>query len=142
ASRTLATATRSRKDDALLHIAESIEASAARIVEANKRDLERGRENGTSSALLDRLELDDERIAGLADSLRELAALPDPVGAFVRGQTLANGLRMRQIRVPMGVVGAIYEARPNVTVDIAGIALKSGNAVLLRGGSAAAESNR
>ncbi|MDH5151720.1 glutamate-5-semialdehyde dehydrogenase [Kocuria palustris] len=142
AARTLATATRSRKDAALLHIAEAIEKSSERIIEANRRDIDRGRENGTSSALLDRLELDEDRIKGLADSLRELAALPDPVGTMVRGETLANGLRMRQVRVPMGVVGAIYEARPNVTVDIAGIALKSGNAVLLRGGSAAAESNR
>ena len=130
AARTLATATRSRKDAALLHIAEAIEKSSERIIEANKRDIERGRENGTSSALLDRLELDDKRIKGLADSLRELAALPDPVGTMVRGETLANGLRMRQVRVPMGVVGAIYEARPNVTVDIAGIALKS-NRVLV-----------
>lgn len=142
AARTLATATRSRKDAALLHIAEAIEKSSERIIEANRRDIDRGRENGTSSALLDRLELDEDRIKGLADSLRELAALPDPVGTMVRGETLANGLRMRQVRVPMGVVGAIYEARPNVTVDIAGIALKSGNAVLLRGGSAASESNR
>ena len=142
AARTLATTTRSRKDAALLHIAEAIEKSSERIIEANRRDIDRGRENGTSSALLDRLELDEDRIKGLADSLRELAALPDPVGTMVRGETLANGLRMRQVRVPMGVVGAIYEARPNVTVDIAGIALKSGNAVLLRGGSAAAESNR
>lgn len=142
AARVLGTATRSRKDAALLHIAETIEKAAPRILEANRRDLERGRENGTSSALLDRLELDEQRIVGLADALRELAALPDPVGTMVRGQTLANGLRMSQVRVPLGVVGAIYEARPNVTVDIAGIALKSGNAVLLRGGSAAAESNR
>lgn len=142
AARTLARATRARKDAALLHIAEKIESQAETIIEANKKDLSRGQENGTSSSLLDRLKLDRERITGLADALRELAALPDPVGSFVRGQTLANGLRMRQIRVPMGVVGAIYEARPNVTVDIAGIALKSGNAVLLRGGSAALESNK
>lgn len=142
AARTLATATRARKDAALLHIAESIERATPQILEANAKDIERGRENGTSAALLDRLKLDESRIQGLADSLRELAALPDPVGTVVRGQTLANGLRMRQIRVPMGVVGTIYEARPNVTVDIAGIALKSGNAVLLRGGSAAAQSNR
>lgn len=141
AARTLATATRARKDAALLHIAESIEKATSRILEANAKDIERGKQNGTSGALLDRLELDAVRIQGLAEALRELAALPDPVGTVVRGQTLANGLRMRQIRVPMGVVGAIYEARPNVTVDIAGIALKSGNAVLLRGGSAAAQSN-
>lgn len=142
AAKSLARATRARKDAALRHIADRIEEQAAAVIEANKKDLARGKENGTSSALLDRLELDDSRIAGLADALRELAALPDPVGAVVRGQTLANGLRMSQVRVPMGVVGAIYEARPNVTVDITGIALKSGNAVLLRGGSAALESNR
>ncbi|ROZ64620.1 glutamate-5-semialdehyde dehydrogenase [Kocuria soli] len=142
AARTLAKANRGRKDAALLHIAERIEAQADAIIEANQKDLTRGEQDGTSSALLDRLKLDKTRITGLADALRELAALPDPVGTVVRGQTLANGLRMRQIRVPMGVVGAIYEARPNVTVDIAGIALKSGNAVLLRGGSAALESNK
>ncbi|MDO5619398.1 glutamate-5-semialdehyde dehydrogenase [Kocuria sp.] len=142
AARGLARATRARKDAALLHIAQRIEEQSAAIIEANKKDLARGQQNGTSAALLDRLKLDAGRITGLADALRELAALPDPVGSVVRGQTLANGLRMRQVRVPMGVVGAIYEARPNVTVDITGIALKSGNAVLLRGGSAALESNR
>ncbi|KAA9394011.1 glutamate-5-semialdehyde dehydrogenase [Kocuria coralli] len=142
AARKLAKATRARKDAALLHIAEQIEAQAGTVIEANRKDLARGEENGTAASLLDRLKLDRARITGLADALRELAALPDPVGSMVRGQTLANGLRMRQVRVPMGVVGAIYEARPNVTVDIAGIALKSGNAVLLRGGSAALESNR
>lgn len=142
AAKSLARATRARKDAALRHIADRIEEQAASVIEANQKDLARGKDNGTSSALLDRLELDESRIGGLADALRELAALPDPVGAVVRGQTLANGLRMSQVRVPMGVVGAIYEARPNVTVDITGIALKSGNAVLLRGGSAALESNR
>ena len=142
AARTLARAPRAWKDRALHLMADRIESRRDVILEANARDLERGREAGTSAAMLDRLKLDAARITGLADALRELAALPDPVGSVVRGQTLANGLRMRQVRVPMGVVGAIYEARPNVTVDIAGIALKSGNAVLLRGGSAAAESNR
>ena len=93
------------------------------------------------AGLLDRLRSTPERIVAIADALRELAALPDPVGEVVRGQTLPNGLRMRQVRVPMGVVGMIYEARPNVTVDAAGLALKSGNAVILRGGSAAAASN-
>jgi glutamate-5-semialdehyde dehydrogenase len=95
-----------------------------------------------SQGLLDRLALTQERIVAIADALRELAALPDPVGEVVRGQTLPNGLRLRQLRVPMGVVGMIYEARPNVTVDAAGLALKSGNAVVLRGGSAAASSNQ
>lgn len=141
-ARVLGRATRAWKDRALLAIADRIERKQDAVLAANAKDLERGRVNGTSTALLDRLKLDAERITGLAESLRELAALPDPVGGFVRGSTLPNGLRMRQVRVPMGVVGAIYEARPNVTVDIAGIALKSGNAVLLRGGSAAEESNR
>lgn len=142
AARGLARAPRAWKDRALLLMAQRIEERTDVILEANGKDLERGRQNDTSPALLDRLKLDAARIKGLADSLRELAALPDPVGTIVRGQTLANGLRMRQMRVPMGVVGVIYEARPNVTVDIAGIAVKSGNAALLRGGSAALESNR
>ncbi|MBX7558250.1 gamma-glutamyl-phosphate reductase, partial [Streptomyces sp. tea 10] len=142
AARTLARAPRAWKDRALNIMADRIEARADTVLEANSRDLERGRESGISTALLDRLKLDRTRITGLADALRELAALPDPVGSVVRGQTLANGLRMRQVRVPMGVVGVIYEARPNVTVDIAGIAVKSGNAVLLRGGSAAFDSIR
>ncbi|HZL03795.1 MAG TPA: glutamate-5-semialdehyde dehydrogenase, partial [Cellulomonas sp.] len=121
--------------------ADALIASTAEIVAANAEDLARGRANGTSPGLLDRLALSDERIVAIADALRELAALPDPVGEVVRGSTLPNGMRLRQVRVPMGVVGMIYEARPNVTVDAAGLALKSGNAVILRGGSAAARSN-
>ncbi|TGJ97402.1 glutamate-5-semialdehyde dehydrogenase, partial [Actinotalea fermentans ATCC 43279 = JCM 9966 = DSM 3133] len=141
ASRRLATATRATKDAALHALADALVAATAEIVTANAQDLERGRENGTSAGLLDRLALTPERIVAIADALRELAALPDPVGEVVRGSTLPNGLRLRQVRVPMGVVGMIYEARPNVTVDAAGLALKSGNAVILRGGSAAARSN-
>src|SRR6478609_5025142 len=141
ASRTLATATRATKDVALRAMADALVDATPQIVEANAIDLERGRANGTSAGLLDRLALTPERIVAIADALRELAALPDPVGEVVRGSTLPNGLRMRQVRVPMGVVGMIYEARPNVTVDAAGLALKSGNAVILRGGSAAASSN-
>ncbi len=141
ASRRLATATRATKDAALHAMADALVASSTRILEANAQDLARGRENGLSAGLLDRLALTEPRIAAIADALRELAALPDPVGEVVRGQTLPNGLRLRQVRVPMGVVGMIYEARPNVTVDAAGLALKSGNAVILRGGSAAASSN-
>lgn len=141
ASRALATATRATKDAALLALADALVASSAEIVAANADDVERGRAHGTSPGLLDRLTLTDERIAVIADALRELASLPDPVGEVVRGSTLPNGLRLRQVRVPMGVVGMIYEARPNVTVDAAGLALKSGNAVVLRGGSAAARSN-
>ncbi|WP_436231897.1 glutamate-5-semialdehyde dehydrogenase [Cellulomonas cellasea] len=141
AARVLATATRATKDAALDALADALVAHTDEILEANAEDLERGRENGTSSGLLDRLALTDARIVAIAEALRELAALPDPVGEVVRGSTLPNGLRLRQVRVPMGVVGMIYEARPNVTVDAAGLALKSGNAVVLRGGSAAARSN-
>lgn len=141
ASRTLATATRATKDAALHALADALEAAADEIVAANADDLARGRERGLSDGLLDRLALTPARVAAIAGALRELAGLPDPVGEVVRGQTLPNGLRLRQLRVPMGVVGMIYEARPNVTVDAAGLALKSGNAVILRGGSAAASSN-
>lgn len=142
ASRALAVATRGTKDAALHALADALVAQSDRIVAANAEDLDRGRANGTSAGLLDRLALTPERIGAIAAALRDLAALPDPVGEVVRGSTLPNGLRLRQVRVPMGVVGMIYEARPNVTVDAAGLALKSGNAVILRGGSAAARSNQ
>lgn len=141
AARALATATRATKDAALLAIADALEAATSQIVAGNADDLRRGEESGMTPGLLDRLRLDGPRITGIANALRELAALPDPVGEVVRGSTLPNGLRLRQVRVPMGVVGMIYEARPNVTVDAAGLALKSGNAVVLRGGAAAAGSN-
>jgi glutamate-5-semialdehyde dehydrogenase len=141
AARALAVATRGTKDAALHALADALVARADAIVAANAEDLARGRANGTSPGLLDRLALTPERIGAIADALREVAALPDPVGEVVRGSTLPNGLRMRQVRVPMGVVGMIYEARPNVTVDAVGLTLKSGNAVVLRGGSAAARSN-
>lgn len=141
AGRALATATRATKDAALHAMADGLVAAAPRVVEANARDLAAGRDSGMSPGLLDRLALSEERIASIADALRELAALPDPVGEVVRGSTLPNGIRLRQVRVPMGVVGMIYEARPNVTVDAAGLALKSGNAAILRGGSAALHSN-
>ncbi|KHL01939.1 gamma-glutamyl phosphate reductase [Sinomonas humi] len=142
ASRAVGRANRASKDRALRAIGAALKENEARILAANERDLEAGRENGTSKALLDRLALTPARIDGLVSALENLAGLPDPVGNVVRGQTLPNGLRMRQVNVPMGVVAAIYEARPNVTVDIAGLALKSGNAVILRGGSAAANTNR
>jgi len=141
ASRVLATATRGTKDQALRAMADALVANDSRIIEANKLDLERGRANGMEPGLLDRLALTPERIAGIASALGEVAALPDPVGEVIRGSRLPNGLRLRQIRVPMGVVGMIYEARPNVTVDAAALTLKSGNSVILRGGSAAATSN-
>ncbi|GGC12842.1 glutamate-5-semialdehyde dehydrogenase [Cellulomonas carbonis] len=141
AARSLATATRATKDAALHAMADFLVAGTQEVVAANAVDLERGRAAGISPGLLDRLTLTPERIVAIADALRELAALPDPVGEVVRGSTLPNGLRLRQLRVPLGVVGMIYEARPNVTVDAAGLALKSGNAAVLRGGSAASGSN-
>jgi glutamate-5-semialdehyde dehydrogenase len=140
ASRALATASRATKDAVLHAIADALVAAADEIVTANAEDVERGHAGGMTAGLLDRLTLTPERVGAIADALRELAGLPDPVGEVVRGQTLPNGLRLRQLRVPMGVVGMIYEARPNVTVDAAGLGLKSGNAVILRGGSAAASS--
>ena len=122
-------------------MADSLAKSETAILEANERDVSRAESNGTSAALIDRLRLTPDRIAGMVEGLRELAALPDPVGDVVRGWTNANGVQVRQVRVPFGVVGIIYEARPNVTADAGGICLKSGNAALLRGSSSAAESN-
>lgn len=141
AAATLTTATRAEKDAALLLIADALEAKTADIVAANAIDIERARMNGTSEALVDRLTLTASRIAAIADAVRDVAKLPDPVGEVVRGYTLPNGLQVRQLRVPMGVVGMIYEARPNVTVDAAALALKSGNVALLRGSSSAFDSN-
>ncbi|MFC5999239.1 glutamate-5-semialdehyde dehydrogenase [Quadrisphaera sp. GCM10027208] len=141
ASRALATATRAAKDAALYAAADALVAATDRVVAANALDLERGQTDGLAAGLLDRLRLDGSRVAAIADAVREVAALPDPVGEVVRGRTLPNGLRLRQVRVPMGVVGMVYEARPNVTVDAAVLAVKSGNAAVLRGGSAALETN-
>lgn len=141
AAETLAVATRTVKDAALVAMADALVTRTPEILTANETDLAAGREAGLTAAVLDRLALDAGRVAGIADALREMAALPDPVGEVVRGSTLPNGLELRQIRVPFGVVGIIYEARPNVTVDAAGICLKSGNAALLRGSSSAAHSN-
>jgi glutamate-5-semialdehyde dehydrogenase len=141
AALTLSSATRATKDAALIAMADSLAKSETAILEANQRDVASAEANGTSAALIDRLRLTPDRIAGMVEGLRELAALPDPVGDVVRGWTNANGVQVRQIRVPFGVVGIIYEARPNVTADAGGICLKSGNAVLLRGSSSAAESN-
>ncbi len=141
ASRELATASRATKDGALLAVADALVAEQGRILTANATDLERGRSGGLAEGLLDRLRLDGARVEAIAAAVREVAVLPDPVGEVVRGSTLPNGLRLRQVRVPMGVVGMVYEARPNVTVDAAVLALKSGNAAVLRGGSAALETN-
>ena len=141
ASRLLATLGSGVKDEALEAIADALIARSDEILEANARDLEAGRENGLSAALLDRLALDHSRIEGMAAGVRRIAALPDPVGEVIDGSRLANGLDMRKVRVPLGVVAVVYEARPNVTIDAAALCLKSGNAVVLRGSSSAAHSN-
>ncbi len=141
ASRELREATSSSKDALLLGIADALEAAVPQIVEANAIDMRSGRDQAMSDGLLDRLLLTPQRIGGIADAARHVASLPDPVGEVVRGQRLPNGLTLRQLRVPMGVIGMIYEARPNVTIDAAALALKAGSAVLLRGGRAALETN-
>ncbi len=142
ASHDLALATRASKDAALEAMAQALLSATPQILEANAADVTAARAAGTPEAMLDRLALDESRIEGMALGLREVAALEDPVGEVVRGSTLANGLELRQVRVPFGVVGIIYEARPNVTADAAGICLKSGNAALLRGSGSAARSNQ
>jgi len=141
ASVELAAATRAEKDAALLLMADRLVERADDIVGANAVDVEHARTGGMSESMIDRLTLSTERVAAMAAGLRQLAALPDPVGDVVRGSTLPNGLELRQIRVPFGVVGIVYEGRPNVTADAAGICLKSGNAVVLRGSSSALSSN-
>jgi len=141
ASYELALATRAVKDAALIAMADALLAASDKLVAANAEDVARAEGAGTPANIVDRLRLTTDRLAAMAQGLRDVAALPDPVGAVVRGSTLANGLELRQVRVPFGVVGMIYEARPNVTADAAGICLKSGNAVLLRGSSSAKASN-
>ena len=141
ASRSIGLLSDSDKRDALRAIAASIAAAADEIVAANADDLERGRSGGLSVALQDRLRLDAPRVAALAVAVRDIADLPDPVGRVLEERTLPNGVRLTKVSVPFGVVGSIYEARPNVTVDIAALALRSGNAVVLRGGSAAEATN-
>src|SRR3954464_7954755 len=141
ASRALAQLDRGTKDAALHAIADALIARTDEVLEANARDMEAGREAGVSSALLDRLALDAGRVAAIADGVRAVAALEDPVGEVVDGKRLANGLDLRKVRVPLGVVAVVYEARPNVTIDAAALALKSGNAIVLRGSSSAAHSN-
>jgi glutamate-5-semialdehyde dehydrogenase len=132
---------RAAKDDALQAIADALIVRTQEILAANGEDVARAEEAGTSPAIIDRLTLTRERIAAIAADVRHVATLPDPVGEVLRGSTLPNGLDLRQVRVPLGVVGIIYEARPNVTVDAAALCLKSGNAVLLRGSSSAYSSN-
>ena len=138
----LATLNRAAKDAALHAMADALADAERGVLEANLRDVDRARASGTSDALIDRLRLNPQRIDGMVGGLRDLAQLPDPVGDVIRGWTNANGVQVRQVRVPFGVVGIIYEARPNVTADAAGICVKSGNAALLRGSSSALESNR
>ena len=137
----LAPLPRKDKDAALLAMADALVAATERVLAANAQDVDAGREAGTTEALLDRLSLNEARVAAMADGLRHVATLPDPVGEVVRGSSLPNGLELRQVRVPLGVVGIVYEARPNVTADAAGLCLKSGNAVLLRGSASAYRSN-
>ena len=129
------------KNKALLAMADALLAKTDFIIEANDRDMQAARENGMRESMQDRLRLTPERIEGMAEGLRQVAALPDPVGNVIGGQTLANGLKITKVRVPLGVIGIIYEARPNVTADAIGLCLKSGNAVVLKGGSEAMQSN-
>ena len=141
AATALATASRRTKDAALLAIADSLVTRCAEVLKANKADVDKAATSGATEAYLDRLWLDEARVAAIAADVRKTAGLPDPVGEVVRGSVLPNGLELRQVRVPFGVVGIIYEGRPNVTVDAAALCLKSGNAVLLRGSSSALSSN-
>ncbi|MGE0220016.1 glutamate-5-semialdehyde dehydrogenase [Mycolicibacterium sp.] len=141
AARGLATLSTDVKNHALRTAADHVLMNTRAILDANTADLDAARAAGTAEAMLDRLALDPARIEGIADGLRQVAGLPDPVGEVLRGRTLPNGLQLRQQRVPLGVVGIVYEGRPNVTVDAFGLTLKSGNAVLLRGSSSAARSN-
>lgn len=141
AARVLRCASSARKDAALQSIANALRENVAAIIEANAVDLENGRSNGLTEALLDRLSLSKERIDGIAEAVEKVISLPDPVGRVMDGNTLPNGLAVSKVRVPLGVVGIIYEARPNVTADAAALCLKSGNAVILRGGKEAINSN-
>jgi glutamate-5-semialdehyde dehydrogenase len=141
ASRALATVPSTVKDEALEAIARELERRTEEILEANARDLEAAGEADYAPALLDRLRLDKARVASMAAGLRKIASLPDPVGEVIDGSRLPNGLDLRKVRVPLGVVAVVYEARPNVTIDATGLCVKSGNAVVLRGSSAAARSN-
>jgi glutamate-5-semialdehyde dehydrogenase len=141
ASRALASIDARTKNAALHAIADALVTRDAEIIEANERDMQAGREADIGAALLDRLALDEARIAAIATAVRKVAALPDPVGEVIEGGLLPNGLSVRKVRVPLGVVAVVYEARPNVTIDAAALCLKSGNAIVLRGSSSAAHSN-
>ena len=130
------------KNKALLSIADALIENCDEIVKANSIDIQIARENNTKESLIDRLSLSPERIKGMAEGVRQVAALPDPTGVVLSGETRPNGLKIEKVRVPLGVIGIIYEARPNVTSDAAALCLKSGNAVILRGGKEAINSNR
>lgn len=142
ASRFLATLPTAAKNDALLSIAEEVDRQHDLILDANRIDMTRGKEAGLSASLLDRMLLNPDRLANLAQDIRNVVRLPDPVGADQEGKLLASGLRLTNRRIPIGVIGVVYEARPNVTLDIASLCLKTGNAVILRGGSDIQHSNR
>jgi glutamate-5-semialdehyde dehydrogenase len=141
ASRTLARLDTATKDAALHALADALEQRAGEILDANARDMEAGEQAGLHSGLLDRLKLTEERLAGIAGDVRAIAALPDPVGETIEGHRLPNGLDVRRVRTPLGVVAVVYEARPNVTIDCSALCLKSGNAIVLRGSSNALNSN-
>ncbi|HEX8856499.1 MAG TPA: glutamate-5-semialdehyde dehydrogenase [Thermoleophilaceae bacterium] len=141
AAHTLATLDAATKNAAIEAMADALEARTPEILAANERDMEAGREAGLSAALLDRLMLDEARVAGIAADARKIVALPDPVGETIEGHRLENGLDVRKVRVPLGVVAVVYEARPNVTIDCSALCIKSGNAIVLRGSSSAAHSN-
>ena len=141
ASRVLSVAG-SKKDKALIAIADALEENAEEIIKANNIDVEKGKENGLTPSLIDRLTLGKDRIKGMADGVRKVASLPDPVGNVISGNKLPNGLTVTRVKVPLGVIGIIFEARPNVTADAASLCLKSGNAVILRGGKEAINSNK
>jgi glutamate-5-semialdehyde dehydrogenase len=141
AARTLARVDAATKDAALHAMADALEGRAAEILEANARDLEAGVEAGLGDALIDRLSLSPSRLATVVEGVRQVAALPDPVGEIIEGRRLPNGLDLRKLRVPLGVVAVVYEGRPNVTIDCSALCLKSGNAIVLRGSSSAAHSN-
>jgi glutamate-5-semialdehyde dehydrogenase len=141
ASLSLASASTVDKNKALHHIAEALESNRKILSEENQKDLDAAKDNGLSDAMIDRLRLTHERIDGMAKGLRQLIDLPDPVGALIEEKERPNGLKIRKVRVPIGVIGIIYESRPNVTIDCAGLCLKSGNASILRGGKEAIHSN-
>ncbi|MFM1779600.1 MAG: hypothetical protein RIS51_745, partial [Actinomycetota bacterium] len=142
AAPSVARASTTQKNAALREISNELLANAEKIIAANAIDLENGQKNSLSAGLLDRLKLDEPRIQALSQAIEEVISLPDPVGEDLEGKTLPNGLKLQKIRVPFGAIGCIYEARPNVTIDIAALAIKSSNAIVLRGGSAAENTNR